>query len=154
MRAVRTVLSVSVGLLFSGVTLSTVAAAEFGTADEARAMLERAVAAIQENKEQALGNFNTGAEGYKEKDLYVFCTDEAGTFTAHGANQDLLGENILVMQDQNGKRFGGEIYGSAVESEFSQVDYLWPRPGESEPAEKATFVTKVDDQVCAVGYYK
>ena len=154
MRAVRTVFSVSVGLLFSGTALSLASAAEFGTADEARAMLERVVAAIQDDKEQALGDFNAGAEGYKEKDLYVFCTDDAGTFTAHGANQDLLGENILVMQDQSGKRFGGEIYGNAVESEFSEVDYLWPRPGESEPVEKATFVTKVDDQVCAVGYYK
>jgi len=154
MRAVRTVLSVSVGLLFSGVTLSTVAAAEFGTADEARAMLERAVAAIQENKEQALSDFNAGAEGYREKDLYVFCVDEAGNFTAHGGDQDLLGESIVALQDHTGERFGGEIYGNAVEGEFVEVDYSWPRPDGSEPVEKATFVTKVDDQICAVGYYK
>jgi hypothetical protein len=31
---------------------------------------------------------------------------------------------------------------------------VWPRPGETEAVPKASYVTKVDDQICGVGYYK
>jgi hypothetical protein len=31
---------------------------------------------------------------------------------------------------------------------------MWPRPGTTDPVQKVSFVTKVGDQVCAVGYYK
>jgi hypothetical protein len=31
---------------------------------------------------------------------------------------------------------------------------MWPRPGGTDPVQKVSFVTKVGDQVCAVGYYK
>jgi hypothetical protein len=31
---------------------------------------------------------------------------------------------------------------------------MWPRPGATEPVQKVSYVTKVGDQVCAVGYYK
>ena len=39
--------------------------ADYGTAEEAKAMLERAVAAVKENKVKALDTFNKG-EGVKE----------------------------------------------------------------------------------------
>jgi hypothetical protein len=42
----------------------------------------------------------------------------------------------------------------ATEGKFNQVSYFWPRPGETKPVQKVSFVTKVADQVCAVGYYK
>jgi hypothetical protein len=31
---------------------------------------------------------------------------------------------------------------------------MWPRPGETEPIQKSSYVTRVDDLVCAVGYYE
>jgi signal transduction histidine kinase len=75
-------------------------------------------------------------------------------FTAHGANQALLSVSLKDLQDKAGKALGEEIYATAQEGEITEVDYMWPRPGEEEPAEKVTYVTKVGDQVCAVGYYK
>ena len=41
-------------------TSASVWAAEFGTAEEAKAMLERAVAAVKEDKAKALDMFNNG----------------------------------------------------------------------------------------------
>jgi hypothetical protein len=59
-------------------------AAEFGTAEEAKAMLERAVAAVSEDKAKALDMFNKGEGGSKDRDLYVFCANASdGTLTAH-----------------------------------------------------------------------
>ena len=36
-------------------------------------MLERAVAAVKEDKAKALDMFNKGEGGFKDRDLYVWC---------------------------------------------------------------------------------
>ncbi len=126
-------------------------AADFGTAEEAKAMLEKAVAAVQADEAGALAAFNAGAEGFKDRDLYVFCGGPDGNFTAHPT---LVGKSLKDLKDKAGKALGEEIYAAAKEGEIVEVDYMWPRPGETEPTEKVTYVTKVGDQVCAVGYYK
>jgi hypothetical protein len=64
-------------------TASSVSAAEFGTAEEAKAMLERAVAAVKEDKAKALDMFNNGEGGFKDRDLYVWCANASdGIVTA------------------------------------------------------------------------
>ena len=72
-------------------TTASVWAADFGTAEEAKAMLERAVAAVKEDKAKALDMFNNGEGGFKDRDLYVWCANASdGIITAHltgiGAN--------------------------------------------------------------------
>ena len=58
-------------------TATSVPAADpqFGTEAEARAMLEKAVAAVKENKNKALEMFNKGEGGFKDRDLYVWCAN-------------------------------------------------------------------------------
>ncbi|ACI97745.1 cache domain-containing protein [Rhodospirillum centenum] len=126
-------------------------AADFGTADEAKAMLERAVTAIQQDKDKALRQFAAGEGGFKDRDLYPFCGGPDGMFTAHPT---LTGKSLRDLKDKTGKALGEEIYATATEGKISEVSYMWPRPGETEPVQKITYVTKADDQVCAVGYYK
>jgi hypothetical protein len=64
-------------------TAGSVTAAQYGTADEAKAMLERAVAAVKEDKAKALDMFNNGKGGFKDRDLYVFCANASdGIITA------------------------------------------------------------------------
>jgi signal transduction histidine kinase len=126
---------------------------DYGTPEEARAMLEEAVAAVEEGKDAALQAFNEGDERFSDRDLYVFCGNEAGEFTAH-PNQDLVGTSMRDLQDKAGEPLGQRLYDAAAEGEFNEVEYMWPRPGEEEPTQKSSFVTKVEDQVCAVGYYQ
>ena len=54
-----------------------------GTADEAKAMLARAVAAVLANEPNALAAFDSGADGFRQGDLYVFCARRDGTVDAH-----------------------------------------------------------------------
>jgi hypothetical protein len=56
--------------------------------------------------------------------------------------------------DKAGKAFGKELCAVATEGKFNEVSYMFPRPGETEPTAKVSFVTKVGDLGCAVGYYK
>ena len=126
-------------------------AGTFGTADEAKAMLERAVAALKADKAGALMKFTKGEGGFKDRDLYPFCGGPDGNFTAH---PKLVGKSLKDLKDKAGKPLGQEIYAAATEGKIAQVSYMWPRPDSTEPVQKVSFVTRVGDQVCAVGYYK
>jgi signal transduction histidine kinase len=127
------------------------AAGEYGTAAEAKAMLEKAVAAVKADKAQALAMFTKGEGGFKDRDLYPYCGGPDGNFTAHPT---LVGKSLKELKDKAGKPLGEEVYASAKEGEFAEVAYMWPRPGQTDPVQKVVYVTKVEDQVCAVGYYQ
>jgi len=131
--------------------VGTAIAADFGTAAEAKAMLEKAVAAIKADKAKALEMFTKGEGGFKDRDLYPFCGGPDGNFTAH---PKLVGKSLKELKDKAGKALGAEMYKVAKEGKISEVGYMWPRPGSDEPVQKVSFVTKAADQVCAVGYYK
>ena len=126
---------------------------QFGTAAEARAMLDKAVAAVRADKAKALASFNAGTDGFKDRDLYPFCANASdGVFTAHPT---LRGSQIRDLKDAAGNAFGEQILrAGATEGQVNEVSYSFPRPGTSTPAPKVSYVTKVGDQVCAVGYYK
>lgn len=66
----------------------------------------------------------------------------------------LVGKSLKDLKDKAGKALGEDIYATAKEGAIGEVSYMWPRPGTDEPVQKISFVTKVNDQVCAVGYYK
>lgn len=132
-----------------------VAASDFGSPEEAKAMLEKAMAALKADKAGTLAAINQGeAGGFRDRDLYVFCGDAGGTFTAHGANQKLIGTSLKDLKDKAGTPLGEQIYATAAEGQVGEVAYMWPRPNETEPTQKVAFVTKAADEVCAVGYYK
>lgn len=126
-------------------------AQETGTPAEAKAMLERAVAAVKANKAQALQEFTKGEGGFKDRDLYPFCAGPDGNFTAH---PKLVGQSLQNLTDKAGKPFGADIMKTAQEGKISEVSYMWPKPSGGDPVQKVAYVTKVGDQVCAVGYYK
>ena len=133
-------------------TASPVLTAQFGTADEAKAMLERAVAAVKEDKVKALDMFNKGEGGFKDRDLYVFCANTSdGILTAHPY---LKGEHLQDIKGKKGYPLGKEIMQNATEGTIKELTYWWPRPGSDKPLEKITFYTRVGDQDCGVGYYK
>jgi cache domain-containing protein len=133
--------------------VSTLSAqARFGTEAQARAMLNRAVVAVKQDKAKALAMFNKGEGGFKDRDLYVFCADAStGILTAHPY---LKGEQLQDISGKKGFPLGKEIMQKAVEGRIKQVTYWWPRPGSDTPLEKQTFYTKVEGQNCGVGYYK
>ncbi len=145
----------TLGLLSSIAMLGSVAvaqAADYGTAAEAKAMLEKAVAAVKADKAKAIAAFNAGTDGFKDRDLYPFCANAAdGIFTAH---PKLAGKSLKDLKDKEGKALGEAILSSAKEGAVAEVDYKWPRPGSEAPVQKVSFATKIGDQVCAVGYYK
>jgi hypothetical protein len=153
-------------LIIGGVSAAvlTLSAAVFaqqgplGTAQEARAMLDKAVAAIKADQAVALAMFNKGEGGFKDRDLYPFCFrsgDGKGVATPIAVP---AGTDIRTLKDPAGKAFGLELYAAAQkpEGQVTEIsDYMFPKPGMTAPAvPKVSFVARVGDLGCGVGYYK
>jgi hypothetical protein len=132
---------------------------QFGTADEARAMFQRAVAAVKADKSKALDMFNKGENGFLDRDLYVFCNSVSdGKALANGNPQlkQFLGTDTRDRKDPTGKTYGLELYaaGQKPEGQITEVSYLQARPSNPTPVSKVSIVTRVGDIYCGVGYYK
>jgi len=136
----------------SGPLLAQAQAPQGGSPAEARAMLERAVQALRADKQKALTAFTQGAKDFRHRDLYVFCFGPDGTVDAH-PNAALIGVEASLLKDKDGKAFALEILRVAKPDTFAEVTYSWPRLLSNDPMRKTSYVTRIDDHVCGVGYY-
>jgi cytochrome c len=132
------------------------ASAQNATAAEAKAMLEKAIAALKAGEAEALAKFQKNDGGFVDRDLYVYCFNTGdGKFTAH-IRPDLMGTDIRALKDaKDGSPLGQKIFDAAKEGSFATVAYNFPKPPPStEAVPKEAFVTRVGNQGCGVGYYK
>jgi len=136
------------------ITTASLLAAELGTAAEARAMLERAVAAVKADRAAAIARFNKRDGGFHDRDLYVFCFEGADGRVVSHVDPGQLGKDVRALRDRAGTAFGEMFFRDPKEGAFATVRYMWPRPGQSKPVEKESFVTRIGGLVCGVGYYK
>jgi len=116
-------------------------------------MLDKAVAAVKEDKAKALDMFNRGEGGFKDRDLYVWCANASdGIITAQPYMN--RGKQLTDIKGKHGAPFGETIMQNATEGTIKETTYWWLRPGSDKPLEKTALYTKVGDQICSVGYYK
>lgn len=127
-----------------------------GTGPEAQAMLEKAIAALKADKAGALAKFPRMDSGFRDRDLYVFCFNTSdGKFTAH-VNAALMGQDVRTLKAGNdplGQRIFDTVK-AAPEGSVRTIDYEFPKPGTNVPVPKQSYLTRVGDQGCGVGYYK
>jgi signal transduction histidine kinase len=127
--------------------------ADVGTAVEAKAMLEKAVAAVKADKAKALDQFNKGEGGFKDRDLYPFCGTADAAMAAH-PNATVRAMKMAEIKDKNNFALGAEMLKVAKEGSVAEVAYSWPKPAGGDPVAKVSYVTKIGDLICGVGYYK
>ena len=129
-----------------------------GTPQEARAMLDKAFAAVKADRDGALAMFIKGEGGFLDRDLFPFCLRIADAKSLAGPKAVPAGTDVRTLKDANGKAYGEAVYaaGQKPEGEITEVaGYLFPKPGAITPTfPKTSFVTKVGDLICGVGYYK
>ena len=118
--------------------MSTATAAEMATPDEAKAMSEKAQAAINEmGSEKAFAAFADPNGGFQEKDLYVFCMDNEGTALSHAKKPDLVGKNLKGF-NKYGDTLFQDMIAVSTSSGAGWVNYKWPYPGSEEIKEKTS----------------
>ena len=153
----RTLLILAFAALPFFSTVASIAAQESGTVDEAKAMLDRAIAALKSDAPSALSQFNDPSDQqFHDRDLYVFCFDVAnGKITADSSN-GLRGIDIRTLKlkdDPMGQR-AYDLVQSAPQESIRTMDYSFPKPGTTEPSPKQFLETRVGDQGCGVAYYR
>jgi hypothetical protein len=127
---------------------------QFGSAAEAKAMLEKTVAALKADKAGTMAAINKGDKAFVDRDLYPACADAAGKVVAH-PDQTRIGLDRNTMKDAAGVAYGPVLAAAAQEGKIAEVPYMYARPGaDKTPIPKVSYVTKVEGLVCLVGYYK
>jgi hypothetical protein len=126
---------------------------QFGTATEAKVMLEKVIFAVKADKAKALAMFNRGEGGFKDRDLHPFCFNIGNGIVTAGPSA-VLGKDVRTLKDPTGKPIGEDFYNAPREG-TNEVSYMVPRPGaDLTPVEKVSFVARAGDQGCGVDYYK
>lgn len=147
----KTLIALAAGLLCSTAAL----AADLATPDEAKAMSQKAQAAVNEmGKDKAFTTFAAADGGFKVKDLYVFCMDMEGVMLSHGVKPELVGKNLLTFNKYGDELFKNMIAKAKASGE-GWVDYKWPYPGTEEIKDKTSYImTNKEGFFCGVGAYK
>jgi signal transduction histidine kinase len=128
-------------------------AADRASADEAVAMVRKAVAYIKANgKEKAIAEVNARKEKFIDRDLYITIGDANGVILASGGNPKLVGKSLKEIKDPDGKTFVMEMLNSKKQSGW--VDFKWPNPVSQKIESKSMYFEKVDDLVVNCGVYK
>jgi len=127
-----------------------------GTSEQAKALLDKAVAHYGAvGRAQALSDFDERQGPFVDRDLYVFCFGPGRQISAHGMNAALIGKDIGIFKDHDGKAFAAEMYDLGISNGSGQIDYQWVNPTTKKIERKSSHFQKVaSDEVCAVGFYK
>jgi len=147
-----------IGALGAMAALFSTTAFAQGTAADAKAMLEKTVAAIKADKAKTLDQINKGENGFLVGNLYPFCFNLSdGRLVANGNPnvKGLLGKDVRTFKDPTGDVYGPRLYDAAKEGQINEISNMSPKPGADKTwVPKASFTTGVAGLGCGVGYYK
>ena len=128
-----------------------------GTREEAKAMVDAAVEHVKKvGPDQAFKDFTDKSnKSWQVKDLYVFAYNMEGVNVGHGANDKLVGKNLIELKDPNGKLLIQELR-SAAQKGSGWVEYDWPHPQTKKIESKISYARKLAnyDGFVGVGVYR
>jgi len=132
------------------------ATAEFGSKDEAVAMVKRVQAEFKKAGPDATFKAvsDKATKDFHDRDLYPFIYDLSGLCVAHGARPALIGKNLIDLKDQDGKFLIREMVTMSKGSGSGWIDYKWPNPISNKIEDKSSYVEKMGDYFVGVGIYK
>ena len=143
-----------VALLLSA---STGIASDFGTREEAVAMVKRVQEKFKRDGAQATfwAVSNQSIKEFRDRDLYAFVFDLKGLNVAHGARPALVDKNLISLKDQDGKYLIQEMIRIAIGPGSAWIDYKWPNPLTGKIEDKSSYIEKMGDYYfVGVGVYR
>jgi cytochrome c len=145
------VLCVVCAVAFTG----AVRAEEVGTADEAQALVKKAIALYKASgRDKAFAAISDPKGDFQHKDLYVFIQDLKGNMLAHGKNPGLVGKDLSGLKDADGKLFVAEMMQVAATKGSGWVDYKWVNAQTKKIEPKSSYIERQDDLFFGAGIYK
>lgn len=139
-------------LLLASLILFAISSTSFAddhsaTVAECIEMSKKAAEAILQDKEAALAEISKKNGKFVWKDSYVFVMDLKGKMLAHPMMPGLMKmKSLLSTPDKNPKEpkmlFVDFVVTAGTKGE-GWIEYMWPKPGSTEPSIKETYVYRI-----------
>jgi len=131
------------------------AAAEKGTKEEAVAMVKKAIEYAKANgNEKAFSEINNPKGQFVDRDLYVVVYDMNGKCLAHGANQKMVGRELIDNKDIDGKEFMKERIALMKANNTAWQEYKFMNPVTKQIEPKLMYLEKNGELIFGCGVYK
>ena len=132
--------------------------AENATPDEVVTKCHEAAKFIRDNGiDAAIKSISDKTGPFVWKDTYVFLMNMDGKMLAHPMKPALTEKETLVdVKDTAGKPLFLEFIQVANNKGKGWVDYMWPKPGQDDPAPKSSYIYRVPgtQYIVGAGIYK
>lgn len=109
---------------------------------QVEALVTKAAALVDSKGKQAFIEFAKRDSEWFRGDTYLFAYDMNANVLLNPAFPKRQGTNVAGQKDAKGKPFHDEIIRTA-QTGSGWVHYMFPKPGQTEPSQKWTFVKKV-----------
>ena len=125
------------------------------TKEEATAMVKKGIAYIKASgKDKAYAEISNKSGQFVDRDLYLVVYGLDGTVRAHGANEKMIGKNLIDLKDIDGKAFVKERVELAQSKGTFWQDYKFTNPETKKIEPKSMYCEKLDDTAVCGGIYK
>jgi TRAP-type uncharacterized transport system substrate-binding protein len=145
-----------VSLAIFALAASTVGAADFGTRDEAVAMVKRVQEKFKKDGPDATFAAITGKiHEFHDRDLYPYVLNFDCVVQAHGTRKELVGKSLYEFRDQDGKFVARDTVELAKTLGHGWTDFRWTNPQTGQVEAKSTYVERLGDHYAVgVGIYR
>jgi D-alanyl-D-alanine carboxypeptidase len=155
MKAIH-VLAVSVTAAAMSLIAVTVSAkSEHATKDEATAMVRKGVQYLKASgKDKGYAEITNKQGQFVDRDLYLVVYGLDGVVRAHGANEKMVGKNLIDLKDVDGKAFVKERVELGQKQASFWQDYKFTNPVTKKIEPKQMYCERLEDTVVCGGVYK
>jgi uncharacterized protein len=132
-------------------------ATEFGTREEAVAMVRRVQEKFKKDGPEATFRaINANASGFRDRDLFPYVHKIDGTqLVAAGFPASIRGKNLHDLKDQDGKYFVQEFVKVATTPPYhGWVNYRFLNPKTNTIDDKSAWIERMGDYLVGVGIYR
>jgi len=112
-------------------------------AKQTQALVDQAATLIDKEGKAAFTEFRKKDSEWFHGTTYLFAYDLKGNVLLNPAFPMREGTNVTGQKDAKGKLFHNEIIKTAETKGSGWVDYMFPKPGQTEPSQKWAYVRKV-----------
>jgi cytochrome c len=136
--------------------LSLAHAADGGaTPAEATAMVKKGIAFIKANgNEKGYAEITSKSGQFRDRDLYLVVYGLDGVVHAHGANEKMVGKNLIELKDIDGKAFVKERVELARSKGSFWQDYKFTNPENKKIEPKSMYCERLEETAVCGGIYK
>ena len=137
-------LAISLALPTGAQQNDTTASPKSEQAKQIVALVEKAAALIDSKGKSIFPEFRKTDSEWRTGDRYLFVNDLKGMVLLNPAFPELEGKDLSGRKDSNGKLFFLEFLKVVQSKGSGWVDYMFPKPGQSQPSQKWSYVKAVN----------